>query len=76
MPIMTSTVRPEMKAQVAQIGAVLVRRLDEPTQLTVSSYPVNVYLCSMTSRLAPSDPCGANMRLHLAAPTLRRGDAD
>jgi len=51
---MTSTVRPQPETQVAQIGAVLERRLDEPTQ----------------------DTRGAKMYAQMAAPTLRRGDAD
>jgi hypothetical protein len=47
---MTSAVRAEIEAYVAQIGAVLERRLDEPTRLAASSIPADVDLAAPTPR--------------------------
>jgi hypothetical protein len=51
---MTSTVRPEMEAQVAQIGAVLDRRLDEPTQDTGGAN-MRPHLAAPTPRRGDAD---------------------
>jgi hypothetical protein len=52
---MTSAVRAETEAQMAQIGAVLERRLDEPTRLAASPIRVNIDLVAPTPRRGDAD---------------------